>query len=306
MSFTEPRESGPVDFATKVDISNLAGKSVVITGGASGLGLAYAKAFVAAGAFVTIGDFDEVSGEAAGEELSPNAKFVKCDIREWGDQVALFETAVSASPSKGVDVVIANAGIIGDDDDMVTLQDPSGPPLKPDLRFLDTNLTGTMYTVKLAVHYLRRNRSDENGPAPDRCLIIKGSLSGYIDLPRYVQYSVSKWAVRSLFRNLQQTIPAEERVRINLVAPWFVRTPLFPTEGLDALASRGIKFASVEDCVAVMLRIASDYTVNGRAIGVFPREQVSVGYMDLELDDYPNGVEFLKKFQDRVLVATDT
>lgn len=45
-----------------------------------------------------------------------NAKFIKCDVRSWDDQVAVFDGAVSASPKHSVDVVVANAGIVGADD----------------------------------------------------------------------------------------------------------------------------------------------------------------------------------------------
>lgn len=45
-----------------------------------------------------------------------NAQFVKCDVRNWDDQVRMFEAAVSSSPHKSCDIVIANAGIVGADD----------------------------------------------------------------------------------------------------------------------------------------------------------------------------------------------
>lgn len=44
-----------------------------------------------------------------------NAKFVKCDVRNWDDQVATFEAAIASSPHHSVDIVIANAGIVGAD-----------------------------------------------------------------------------------------------------------------------------------------------------------------------------------------------
>jgi NAD(P)-dependent dehydrogenase (short-subunit alcohol dehydrogenase family) len=81
---------------------------------------------------------------------------------------------------------------------------------------MDINLTGLLYTVKLAIHYFRRQPVDA---ARDRCLILKSSLSGYVDLPGSVQYNASKFGVRGVMKSLRQTI-WKENIRINLVAPW--------------------------------------------------------------------------------------
>lgn len=55
----------------------------------------------------------------------------------------------------------------------------------------------------------------------------------------------------------------------------------------DALAAQGIKYALSEDACAAMLRIASDPTINGRALAILPRENCPEGYMDLAQDDMP-------------------
>ena len=65
-----------------------------------------------------------------------------------------------------------------------------GDPIEPDLKILNTNLTGVMYTAKLAVHYLNRNPEGS-----DRCLIKTASLAGYLDQPGSPQYCASKWYV---------------------------------------------------------------------------------------------------------------
>jgi NAD(P)-dependent dehydrogenase (short-subunit alcohol dehydrogenase family) len=91
----------------------MSGKSVIVTGGANGIGEACVRAFVAAGAFVTFGDLSD-RGKEIEQELNAGGDrvaFVKCDIRSWDEQKTLFETAKSKSPNHSVDVVLANAGI---------------------------------------------------------------------------------------------------------------------------------------------------------------------------------------------------
>lgn len=102
--------TGPIDHTIVPDVSQVKSKSVIVTGGANGMGEAMVRAFVAAGAFVTIGDMHPRGAEIE-NELKGQAVFVKCDIRKWEDQIQLFETAKSRSPANSVDIVIANAGI---------------------------------------------------------------------------------------------------------------------------------------------------------------------------------------------------
>lgn len=197
--------TGPVDHTVKPDHSKIAGKSVIITGGANGIGEACVRHFVAAGAFVTFADLSD-RGLVVEKELNAKGEtcaFVKCDTRSWEDQKSMFETAKSRSPSQSVDIVIANAGISRSSGDslwtldgeflansLVTDQllilktldvlDPNGEPTKPDLNIVNVNLNGTLYTWKLAVHYFRRQA--ESGDR-DRCFIMTGSMVAWIDSP---------------------------------------------------------------------------------------------------------------------------
>ncbi len=59
--------------------------------------------------------------------------------------------------------------------------DPNGEPKKPALNIVNTNLNGSLYTFKLAVHYFRKQPDDETR---DRCFIITGSMNGgWVDSP---------------------------------------------------------------------------------------------------------------------------
>ncbi|KAF4121449.1 NAD(P)-dependent dehydrogenase, short-chain alcohol dehydrogenase family [Geosmithia morbida] len=325
MSVPEYKASDSVDLAQVTDFSKLAKKSVIVTGGASGLGKSYATAFVHAGAFVTVADYDVKGGEQAVSELGSNAQFVKCDVRSWEDQVAVFESAVSNSPSKGVDIVIANAGM-NQEDDLFTLQDPSQPPVKPDLKVLDVNLIGPIYTAKLAIHYFRRQPDDDEH---DRCLILKSSMAGYIDMPPYPQYNVSKFGVRGLMRTLRHGT-WREGIRVNVVAPWYVVTPIISDLAVRFLESKGVKFATKEDCASAMLSIASMRDLNGKSdiyiyinlcrikihqsltsnnigksFAIVPRALFGTGIIDLGLDDYSDK-DVLKELHDLIRIVSPT
>lgn len=94
--------------------------------------------------------------------------------------------------------------------------DPSQAPTKPDLKMIEVNLVGVSYTAKLAIHYLRRPSGEEDR---DRSLILKSSIAGYVDMPPFPQYNISKWGIRGLMRNLRR-VTWSEGIRVNLVAPW--------------------------------------------------------------------------------------
>ena len=101
---------------TPIDLTQrLAGKVAVITGGASGIGLATAKRFAAEGATVVIGDMDEVAGPVAAESVG--GLFVKVNVTDEDEVNALFDAAHDAYGS--VDIAFNNAGISPPDDDSI-------------------------------------------------------------------------------------------------------------------------------------------------------------------------------------------
>jgi NAD(P)-dependent dehydrogenase (short-subunit alcohol dehydrogenase family) len=92
--------------------------------------------------------------------------------------------------------------------------DESDDPLEPDFKILDVNLKGVLYTAKLAMHYFHHQQRDQ--PDRDRCLILKSSLAGYIDLVGVPLYQSAKYAVRGLMHNLRRL----DYLRVNVIAPW--------------------------------------------------------------------------------------
>lgn len=145
------QETGPVTCDADFDTSHVRGKTAIVTGGANGMGEAYVRHLVAAGAFVVFGDVDEQAGKQIESELNGNAQFVVCDVTQWKHQLAMFKQALANSPKKRVDIVIANAGISGFDDvfhNKPELEEPE----EPGLQILKVNGIGVLYTSKMALH----------------------------------------------------------------------------------------------------------------------------------------------------------
>lgn len=133
---------------------------------------------------------------------------MKCDVCSWTDQLAVFKAAITLSPNQRIDIVIANAAVVGDDPFMTT--EDTDEPAEPDFRILNIGLIGTAYTTKLALHYFGKSE------ASDKCLILKASIAGYFDLPGGISYQTVKFGVRGLMRSLRHT----GLCRVNVIAPW--------------------------------------------------------------------------------------
>ncbi|KAF7187977.1 5'-hydroxyaverantin dehydrogenase [Pseudocercospora fuligena] len=251
--------------------NNLRDKSVVITGAASGIGEASLRAFVKAGAYVTFLDQSD-RGQAIEAEIgSDKVAFVRGDVSNWSDQRRLFQTAVERAPTKQVDIVFANAGV--GSPSTVTLADPE-EPIEPDLKQVSVNLNGCLYATKLALHYFRRRSAVLSSPG---CLIFTSSVTGYTH---------SENGVRGLMRSLRVAIP-ESEMRVNILAPWFVRTRIVSEKIWDWYTkSSGALFCDVEDAATAVLHMACDESIHGRCLTVAPREVASRGYVDLDRDGY--------------------
>ncbi|KAF9889085.1 hypothetical protein FE257_008062 [Aspergillus nanangensis] len=282
-----------VDCTTPPNLDNVAGKSVVITGGAGGMGEQATIAFAHAGAYVTFGDLNETAGRALERRLHPSvclvktepqetlpemltavyvysshAQFVPCNVTDFESQRTLFRKAIENSPSKTVDIAIANAGITGPDP--IFYGEESGEePQAPNLSILDVNVNGVIYTCKLARYHFMQH---ELAPGRDRCFIVLSSAAGYGDVPGGPVYMMSKFAARALMRCLRRTTFVDG-----------VRAMV------DFVKSKGVLFADAADAAGAMLKIASDVSINGRCFTIVNRQEAPLGYYDMDVDDYLEG-----------------
>ncbi|KAJ5090277.1 adam [Penicillium argentinense] len=308
------RYTSPVKCDVDVNTSMVKDKTAIVTGGtfscdfrlqgprliysgANGLGEAYVRALLAAGATVVIADRDVERGRRLEEEFK-KAKFVNCDTSNWDDQVRLFRDAVSFSQSGKIHFVVANAGIHRKDEVFSYVGD-GNEPKKPDLTTIDVNLIGTLYTSKLASHYFIKQNGQKPSPSQeDTCLILIGSGAAFLDCPRAPQYCATKWAMRGIMHSLRGTT-FYYRSRVNIISPWYVKTNILSEEAFAHVKRVGVDFAEASDAAQCLLRILNDSTVNGRSFFVSGRKWSSRGYMDLDIEDYPEDslIESIQKDQ---------
>lgn len=198
----------------------LSGKSVIITGAASGIGQAAGRLFAKAGALLTLADVDVVAGEAlAGEIVAGGgvAKFVRTDVSVEADVRSLVGAAKAAHGR--VDGAFNNAGIGYDNK---PLHEWSREEFQ---RILDVNLTGVFLCMK---HELAEMVQQGGG-----AIVNTGSVASIIGLPTSAGYIAAKHGVLGLTRQAAVDY-SPKGIRINSVLVGATLTPLMTRQIPDA------------------------------------------------------------------------
>ncbi|BCA61246.1 oxidoreductase [Sphingomonas sp. HMP9] len=198
-------------------MTRLTGKTAVITGGASGIGLASAKRFIEEGAFVFIFGRRQDVLDAAVAELGPNARAVQGSVVNETDLDRLY-AAVKAERGT-LDIVFANAGT----GSMVKLGAITAAHID---ETFDTNVKGTILTIEKALPLMGEGGS----------IILTGSSAGTTGAPAMTTYSASKAAVRNLARTWVEDLKGTV-IRVNVLSPGAVATEL----AAAALGEEGLK-----------------------------------------------------------------
>lgn len=295
-------QSPEVDFSKPTDTSTIKDKTILITGGASGLGAGFFIAWAALGANVIIGDISESSGRRLVESTktstgNKNLHFLLLDVTSWESQVSFFQEAVKLSPHGGIDCIVANAGISSRES--LAFEEPPdyttiSNPVKPSFQVIQVNLIGLLYTTTLAISYLSRNPGSERCspkglPGPrDRHIILVSSVAGLCPIATQSIYGASKHGVIGLFRSLRITIPVLHGIRVNALCPYFVHTPILGVDGSAILA--GGAPATVDSVVEAATKLVADSTIIGRGLAIGPKasmkEAKDAGF---EVDDSYEG-----------------
>jgi NAD(P)-dependent dehydrogenase (short-subunit alcohol dehydrogenase family) len=227
----------------------LVDRVTVVTGGASGIGLATARRFAAEGAQVVIGDVDPTAGKAAADEVG--GLFVPVDVTSLEQVDALFQTAVDTYG--GLDVAFNNAGISPPDDDSILTTG-----LDAWRRVQEVNLTSVYLCCKAAIpHMQARGRGSIINTAS--FVARMGAATSQIS------YTASKGGVLAMSRELGVQF-AREGIRVNALSPGPVNTPLLqelfakdPERAARRLVHIPVgRFAEPEEIAAAVAFLASD------------------------------------------------
>jgi NAD(P)-dependent dehydrogenase (short-subunit alcohol dehydrogenase family) len=201
------------------------GKSVVITGGNSGIGLATAKMFHEEGAKVAISGRDQKTLDDAVKAIGGNTLAVKADVSKLAD-IDKFFAQIAAKFGK-IDALFANAGIAK----FAPAADSSEQLF--DEQF-DINVTGLYFTLQKALPLLNDNAG----------IVLNASVVAAKGAPGTSVYSATKAAVRSLARTWAAEL-VDRNIRVNVVSPGPIYTPILgksgmPQAGVDAF-EEGVK-----------------------------------------------------------------
>lgn len=192
-------------------MGQLQGKTALVTGGTSGIGLATAHRFAAEGAHVFVTGRRQAELDAAVAAIGDHATGIRGDVSALDDLDGVFATITARG--SGLDVLFVNAG----GGRFATLADLT--PEGFDETF-GTNVRGTVFTVQKALPVLNDGAS----------VVITGSTAASKGAPSFGVYSASKAALRSFTRTWAAEL-TDRRIRVNAVVPGPTETP-----GLSGLA----------------------------------------------------------------------
>jgi NAD(P)-dependent dehydrogenase (short-subunit alcohol dehydrogenase family) len=193
-----------------LDVSN---RSVLVTGGTSGIGRAIALGFARAGARVLAGSTNPEKVAGIRKELGAGHEAVTLNVADANSCAAAVEAAVQSFGR--LDVVVNAAGVIK--------RQPS-LEMTPDefRRIVDVNLTGSFLIAQAAARVMKDQAPDARGERGN--IIFIASLNSYISLVEVLAYGASKSGVLGLVRGLANEW-AQHNLRVNAIAPG-----VFPTD----------------------------------------------------------------------------
>lgn len=187
----------------------LAGKSAVVTGGASGIGEAVTRVLVEQGARVTIADVNRVRGKEIATQLGFLAAFVRCDVTDAAELRAVVEHATAISGRLDILVNCAGVGHVGD---VLEVSDDDWQ------RLLAVNISGTLHAMRAAIDTMV-SQSPSGG-----AIVNIGSVAALVGLRRRFAYTATKGAVVAMTRQAAVDF-ADKGVRCNVICPGTIETP---------------------------------------------------------------------------------
>ena len=207
---------------------DITGSTAIVTGGASGIGAAVARALAARGATVVVADIDAEKGEALAAEIG--GIFASVDVTRTEQVAAAVEAAAEIAPLRAC---VNSAGIgwaqrtIGRDGQLDSAHD-----LGAFRKVVEINLIGTFNCIRLAATAMSQNEADEHG---ERGAIVNtASVAAEDGQIGQASYSASKGGVVGMTLPIARDLSAVG-IRVNTILPGLIDTPIYG-EGEDAEA----------------------------------------------------------------------
>ena len=240
-------------------MTNLQDKVAVVTGGASGIGLATVKAFLDKGAKVVIADYNEEAGKTVEQQLKEtyeNVLFVQTNVADEQSVENAVKTAVDTFGQ--LDVIFNNAGI--------GIQKPTHELTDEEYkRVIAVNQDGVFYGIKYALREMLKT----GGGA----IINTSSILGTVGEPTSIPYAASKGAVNLITKSVALEY-ADRNIRVNAVAPGFIESGLVNKEALgdfyDGLVAKHPigRLGNPEEIAHAVVFLAENDFVTGTTIHV--------------------------------------
>jgi 3alpha(or 20beta)-hydroxysteroid dehydrogenase len=203
-------------------MAKLDGRVALISGGARGLGLAMAEAFVAEGARVMIGDVLDDEAASVARQLGDASSSVHLDVTDEGE----WDAAVALTVARfgHLDVLVNNAGTA----EGAPLWEMSAESYR---RVIEVNQVGVFLGMKAVVGAMTT--------AGRGSIINISSMDGLVGVPRIISYIASKWAVRGMTKAAAMEL-GPRNIRVNSIHPGNVHTLLASTPGQDRAPVRAM------------------------------------------------------------------
>lgn len=229
----------------------LAGKSALVTGGASGFGLGIARLFAAQGAKVTIMDLNGPGAEEVAASIGPGVTAVRGDVTSRADTEAAVQRAIAHGGK--LDIIVNNAGWTHRNKPILEVTEEEFD------RVYAINVKALFHMVQAAVPVLRAQGGG--------VMINIGSTAGIRPRPGLTWYNGTKGAVNLLSRSMAVEL-APDKIRVNCVAPVmgatglleaFMGVPDTPENRAKFLATIPLgRLSTAEDIAGACLYLASD------------------------------------------------